>query len=440
LLGTFDVTGNAISIACWFKADNLDTPGNDPRMVSKAIGGSNDQHWFMVSSSRQSGVKVLRFRLRTDGVTSERKADTTTGTIEINEWIHVTATWDGATMRIHKNGVEVGSLAKSGTLSTNPTANVAIGNQPTVGDDRPFSGLIDDVRIYTRALTPEEIAEVMEGISPALASNPSPTDRATDVLRDVVLGWTPGEFAPPVNGHTVYLSENFADVNDGIGGVTTSTNSYTPVQRLDFGTTYYWRVDEVNGAPDFTVYRGDVWSFTTEPVGYAIENITATASSTQNTDMGPENTVNGSGLDDNDLHSKDESEMLLSSMTGPQPTWIQFQFDKVYKLHQIMVWNSNQMVEPVVGFGFKDVTIEYSVNGTDYTTLGTTTQFAQAPGTSGYAPNTTVDTGGVAAKYVRLTANSNWGGILPQYGLSEVRFFSIPVHAREPYPDSTSRL
>jgi hypothetical protein len=43
---------------------------------------------------------------------------------------------------------------------------------------------------------------------------------------------------------------------------------------------------------------------------------------------------------------------------------------------------------------------------------------------------------GIAAKYVRLTLNSNWGGILPQYGLSEVRFFSVPVFAREPNPVS----
>ncbi|MHC4597297.1 MAG: hypothetical protein ACYS19_20420 [Planctomycetota bacterium] len=39
------------------------------------------------------------------------------------------------------------------------------------------------------------------------------------------------------------------------------------------------------------------------------------------------------------------------------------------------------------------------------------------------------------AQYVRLTTSSNWGGIMPQYGLSEVRFFSIPVCAREPSPD-----
>jgi len=67
--------------------------------------------------------------------------------------------------------------------------------------------------------------------------------------------------------------------------------------------------------------------------------------------------------------------------------------------------------------------------------LGTTHEFAQASGASDYAYNTTVDLSGAAAKHVKLTANSNWGGFFSQYGLSEVRFFSIPVFAREPSPD-----
>ncbi|GAI53243.1 unnamed protein product, partial [marine sediment metagenome] len=72
----------------------------------------------------------------------------------------------------------------------------------------------------------------------------------------------------------------------------------------------------------------------------------------------------------------------------------------------------------------------------NYTTLGTTHEFVRAPGAVDYAHNTTVDFGGTAAKYVRLTANSNWGGVLEKYGLSEVHFFHIPVHATEPSPDS----
>jgi len=269
-----------------------------------------------------------------------------------------------------------------------------------------------------------------------IASDPNPADGAIDVPRDVVLSWTPGEYAPPVNGHKVYLSESFNDVNDGIGGITQSDTSYTPTQRLNLDTAYYWRVDEVNNVNPDSPWIGGVWSFTTEPVAYAIENITATASSSD-TAKGPGNSVNGSGLDATGLlHTKTGDDNMWLSSDEPNGAWIEYEFDGVYKLHEMWVWNSNDSLEPAIGFGFKNVTIEYSVDGTDYTTLGTTHEFARAPGLDDYAHNTTVDLGGAAARYVRLTANSNWGGILEQYGLSEVRFFSIPVYAREPSPDS----
>ncbi|MHC4487284.1 MAG: discoidin domain-containing protein, partial [Planctomycetota bacterium] len=272
---------------------------------------------------------------------------------------------------------------------------------------------------------------------PGPASEPSPANGATDVPREVVLSWTPGDYAAPTNGHIVYFSESFNDVNDGIGGIAQSDTSYTPAQRLNLDTTYYWRVDEVSGAPDYTVYEGRVWSFTTELIAYPISggNITATASSTHQVDMGPEKTIDGSGLDANDLHSTEETAMWLSSIE-PLGAWIQYEFDNVYKVYEMWVWNSNQAVESLVGFGLNNVTIEYSTNGTDYTTLGTTVEFGRAPGAAGYAHNTTVDFGGAAAKYIRLTANSNWGGLLPQYGLCEVRFYHIPVQSRNPNPDS----
>ena len=269
------------------------------------------------------------------------------------------------------------------------------------------------------------------------ATNPYPSDGKTDVPQDVVLTWTPGESAPAVNGHMVYFSEVFNDVNNGIGGVTQSATSYVPSQHLTFGTTYYWRVDEVNGPPDFTVHSGDIWSFTTEPVAYPIggQNITATASDSFSPATGPENTVNGSGLDADDLHSDQQTDMWMTGITGPQPGWIQYEFDKVRKLHEMWVWNFNQNIELLVGFGLKDVTIEYSSNGIDWTELAGVPEFAQALGLPSYAHDTTIDFGGVSAKYVKLTVNDNWG-FLTQYGLSEVRFCHLPVLAREPHPDS----
>jgi len=161
-LGSFDAEGgNGVTIACWFKASNLDTPGNDPRMFSKAIGGANEAHWLMLSSSRISGVKRLRFRLKTDDdVTGEIKADAG-GLIEIDVWIHATVTWDGSNMLVYKDGVEVGTMAKPGKLAIDPAVEAAIGNQPEGAENRPFDGIIDDVAVWNRALTPAEIGEAM---------------------------------------------------------------------------------------------------------------------------------------------------------------------------------------------------------------------------------------------------------------------------------------
>jgi hypothetical protein len=89
------------------------------------------------------------------------------------------------------------------------------------------------------------------------------------------------------------------------------------------------------------------------------------------------------------------------------------------------VWNSNQNIEPFLGFGAKTVKIEYSTDGTAWTPLASVPEFARAPGQSAYVHNTTVSFGGVSAKYVKLMIEKGWG-VTPSVGLSEVRFFYIP--------------
>jgi hypothetical protein len=126
--------------------------------------------------------------------------------------------------------------------------------------------------------------------------------------------------------------------------------------------------------------------------------------------------------------------MWLAIPVGDDPVQIEYEFDKIYKLHEMLVWNYNVEFELVLGFGFNSVTVEHSVDGVEWTALGGV-EFAQAVAANGYAANTAVDFGGAAVKYVKLTANSNHGAI-PQYGLSEVRFLSVPVQARLPQPAS----
>ncbi len=262
----------------------------------------------------------------------------------------------------------------------------------------------------------------------------SPKDGTTDVPFDMTLSWTPGPFAQT---HNVYLGTSFEDVNTAdlskaVGKGQTGT-TFKPTGPLEYGKTYYWRVDEVNAPPSTTVFKGNIWKFTVEPYGYPITSVTATASSQDKSTTGPANTINGSGLT-NDLHSTSSTAMWASSMASSLPAWIQYQFNKVYKLQELWVWNHNTEMEPVLGIGFKDVTIEYSLDGTTWTRLKDV-QFAQATALPDYAHNTTVDMGGVMAQYVRLTAKSNYSMVgLKQGGLSEVRFFYIPVEARAPQP------
>jgi hypothetical protein len=204
--------------------------------------------------------------------------------------------------------------------------------------------------------------------------------------------------------------------------------------RLEFSQTYYWRVDEVNAPSDSTIYRGPVWSFQVEALASTIEKITATASVPSEVGMGPENTVNGSGLDANDLHSMDATAMWLSGLGTVPPLWIQYDFDKIHQLHEMWIWNYNGEFEFIIGFGVQDVTVQVSMDGTAWTALSDT-KVAPGPEAEGYAHNTTIPFDSVVAQHVRLMIQSNWGS-LDQFGLSEVRFLQIPTHARVPVPAS----
>jgi len=279
---------------------------------------------------------------------------------------------------------------------------------------------------------------------PESAMNPNPADEAEYVSRDAVLRWSPGGYAEK---NDVYLGTNFDDVNAASTSVDPAgvykgrqdPNQFPAIGtvRLEIDETYYWRIDGVGAAPGNEIYRGIVWQFKVEPYAFAIDGGTIGArASSSVAGKEPENTVNGSGLDETGLlHGNiGDGTMWLSSRDGEQPTWIEYDLGKVYKLHEMWVWNSNDGLETSIGIGFKEVLIEYSVDGVEFKTLGTTHEFTQAPGEPDYAHNTTVDFDGTAARYIRLTANSNWFDILTQYSLSEVRFFYVPVQARDPKP------
>ncbi|MBN1361866.1 MAG: discoidin domain-containing protein [Sedimentisphaerales bacterium] len=282
------------------------------------------------------------------------------------------------------------------------------------------NGYLNDVTITTTKIGRE-------------AADPDPADGNPDVSAATLLSWTPGEFAAT---HNVYFGTRFDDVNAagaGSGLLVASgqaANSYDPPGRLEFGQTYYWRVDEVNGTPDATVYRGPVWSFTGEPLAYAVPNVTATASIPFDADSGPDKTVDGSGLDPDGQHSTLQPDMWLGIPEADEPVWIQYDFARPYKLQGMHVWNFNVTFESLIGFGLKDITIEYTADGENWTTWGDI-ELAQATGKVTYTGQS-IDLGGTVATSIRINVNSTFGGA--EYGLSEVRFNYLPTYATFPQP------
>ncbi len=99
-----------------------------------------------------------------------------------------------------------------------------------------------------------------------VASEPSPAFGEEEVPTQPTLSWDSGEGAVT---HNVYFGDNYDDVNDATVdepmGVLVSQNQedtkYTVTTVLEYGQTYFWRVDEV--ASDGSITKGDVWRFVT---------------------------------------------------------------------------------------------------------------------------------------------------------------------------------
>jgi hypothetical protein len=86
------------------------------------------------------------------------------------------------------------------------------------------------------------------------------------VPRDASLSWRPGVYA---DTHNVYLGTDPNDVNDAtiddprdvLVSPSQTGTTYQPAALLEYGATYYWRIDEINDAEPDSPWKSDLWSF-----------------------------------------------------------------------------------------------------------------------------------------------------------------------------------
>ena len=217
----------------------------------------------------------------------------------------------------------------------------------------------------------------------------------------------------------------------------TQTETSYALPTLDYGTTYYYRIESISDA----TYSSGVLSFETVKYAYSLDAdyITVSASSTVGA-LDPNDTVNGAGMDVNDMHTTGFNAMWLSDPNVQGPVWIQYDFDAAVKLNEILIWNHNSEVEEYFGLGIQNATIEYTMDGLSWQSLEDLT-LAQAPGDDEYAANNSIPVNDLTVEGVRINALSSFEGLVPNmYGLSEVQFLIVPLQADDPVPTNSQMV
>jgi len=192
--------------------------------------------------------------------------------VDDGQWHHVGWVYDGTMNYLYVDGEVDATEENSGQITVSSYPLYIGDNSQATG--RYWNGLIDDVMIFNRGLSQEEIQQIMQTSAGAypIASSPNPADGALHADTWVTLSWKAGDFAV---SHDVYLGDNFDDVDAGTGDTFQGNQGdtfyiagfpgFAYPEGLVPGTTYYWRIDEVNEADPNSPWKGDVWSFSIPP-------------------------------------------------------------------------------------------------------------------------------------------------------------------------------
>ncbi len=253
------------TITMWFRAGS--DIGDEQDVLSAYAPGV--VHGILLEVRADGTLRYLhRYPLGTGGGSNIY----TTTSYDDDQWYHAAIVKAEGQIRLYIDGQEAGTATDNSVFNPGDTFGIALGilDHERAGDDkRLLQGAIDDVRIYDRPLTQAEIQATSETEPWPYAWGPTPADGALYPDTIATLSWIPGAYAV---SHDLYMGENFDEVSEGSGD--TFQDNYDVVfllagfmgypfpDGLIPGTTYYWRIDEVNEQNPDSPWKGDVWSFT----------------------------------------------------------------------------------------------------------------------------------------------------------------------------------
>jgi hypothetical protein len=146
------------TIAAWVNRSAV-TPDRYASVFSRGINGGVAEVYNLTFFGDRLSVLVSPHPMAPYLLRSDRQSPA------VDQWFHVAATFDGLTVRLYQEGVEVGSLRYEAELAASPDP-LYIGTNKNPGNEEPFQGRIDDVLLYSVALPPASIAVLATGATP----------------------------------------------------------------------------------------------------------------------------------------------------------------------------------------------------------------------------------------------------------------------------------
>jgi hypothetical protein len=180
-----------------------------------------------------------------------------TAALPVNTWTHLAATYDGTTMRLYVNGVQVASRAQTGAIATS-TNPLQIGGDSDYGQF--YQGTIDEVRVYNVALAAAQIQADMNTPVGDIPTAPGNLTAAVISPNQVNLSWTASTGDLGVAGYFVERSEGAGNTDFVQIGATSSSN-YNDTDLFP-NTNYNYRVRATDSLGDLGPYSQVVQAYT----------------------------------------------------------------------------------------------------------------------------------------------------------------------------------
>jgi hypothetical protein len=151
---SIDGITDQVTLSAWVYFDGVILTADDyGTAISRQVGSTTLQYYHL---SLHQGAHPTLFIGPTTSV--PEASPTTTAVVAQKRWTHLAGTYNGSLATLYVDGVEFGSVAISGTFTIDTTPLILGGNGNTVGVTERFPGRIDEVSLYNRALSPDEIA------------------------------------------------------------------------------------------------------------------------------------------------------------------------------------------------------------------------------------------------------------------------------------------